>query len=137
MRKSAMTDTTASVPLSADIAEPVKRQLDAYNARDIDAFMACWADDAQYYEFPSRLLADGAAQIRARHVTRFEEPHLQGHLVHRAVVGNMVFDEERVTRDFPEGVGEIDVLAIYEVLDGKIAKAWFKMGAPRLHKAGA
>lgn len=25
----------------------VQQQLDAYNARDIDAFMACWADDAQ------------------------------------------------------------------------------------------
>ncbi|MBN3856949.1 steroid delta-isomerase [Paraburkholderia sp. Ac-20340] len=132
-----MTDTIASDTLSADIALPVERQLDAYNARDIDAFMACWADDAQYYEFPSRLLASGAPEIRARHLTRFEEPHLHGHLVHRGVVGNMVVDQERVTRDFPEGVGEIDVLAIYEVLDGKIAKAWFKMGTPRLHKAGA
>ena len=28
--------------------EIVQQQLDAYNARDIDAFMACWADDALY-----------------------------------------------------------------------------------------
>ena len=34
----------------------VQQQLDAYNARDIDAFMACWADDAQYYEHPDTLL---------------------------------------------------------------------------------
>ena len=27
--------------------------------------------------------------------------------------------------------GEVDVVAIYEVTDGKIAKAWFKMGPPR------
>ena len=132
-----MPDTTAPNTLPADLVAPVERQLHAYNARDIDTFMACWADDAQYYEFPSRLLASGAPQIRARHVTRFEEPHLHGHLLHRGVVGNTVIDQERVTRDFPEGVGEVDVLAVYEVVDGKIAKAWFKMSAPRLHNTGA
>ncbi|HEV3430870.1 MAG TPA: nuclear transport factor 2 family protein [Paraburkholderia sp.] len=130
-------DAATTDSLHADIVLPVERQLDAYNARDIDAFMACWADDAEYYEFPSRLLASGAGQIRARHLTRFEEPHLYGHLVHRGVVGNTVIDQERVTRDFPEGVGEVDVLAVYEVVDGKIAKAWFKMGAPRLHNTRA
>ncbi len=130
-----MSDSFAT--LHADVAAPVAKQLDAYNARDIDAFMACWADNAEYYEFPSRLLARGAQEIRTRHLRRFEEPHLHGHLIHRGVVGNTVFDQERVTRDFPEGVGEVDVLAIYEVVDGKIASAWFKMGAPRLHSTAA
>ncbi|HTR06202.1 MAG TPA: nuclear transport factor 2 family protein [Paraburkholderia sp.] len=111
---------------------PVQQQLDAYNARDIEAFMQWWADDCEYYEFPSRLLARGAAQVRERHVARFREPNLFGELVHRAAIGNIVIDQERVTRTFPEGPGEIDVFAIYEVVDGKIAKAWFKMGMPRL-----
>ena len=111
---------------------PVQQQLDAYNARDIEAFMQWWADDCEYYEFPSRLLARGAAQVRERHVARFREPNLFGELVHRAAIGNIVIDQERVTRTFPEGPGEIDVFAIYEVVDGKIAKAWFKMGTPRL-----
>jgi hypothetical protein len=31
-----------------------------------------------------------------------------------------------------DGVGEVDVLAIYQIENGKIAKAWFKMGSPRL-----
>jgi hypothetical protein len=114
-------------------ALPVRRQLDAYNARDIDAFMAWWADDCTYYEFPDRLLAQGTAAIRARHVTRFAEPNLFGTLITRIVVGNLVVDQEVVTRSFPEGPGEIDVVAMYEVANGKIAKAWFKMGTPRLH----
>lgn len=112
---------------------PIQQQLDAYNARDIDAFMQWWADDCEYYEFPSRLLAQGAAQVRERHVARFREPNLFGKLVHRAIIGNLVIDQERVTRTYPEGPGEVDVLAIYEVTDGKIAKAWFKMGTPRVH----
>jgi len=115
---------------------PVQRQLDAYNARDIDAFMQCWAEDCLYYEFPSRLLASGAQEVRHRHVVRFEEPNLFGRLVNRMVVGNVVVDQEVVTRTFPEGAGEIDVIAIYEVEDGKIAKAWFKTGTPRLAAPG-
>ncbi len=129
MAKCAMTaeDFDPSSP-----AFPVQQQLHAYNARDIDAFMQWWADDCEYYEFPSNLLARGAAEIRARHVARFEETNLFGRLVHRAVVGNVVVDQERVTRTFPGGPGEVDVLAIYEIVDGKIAKAWFKVGVPQL-----
>jgi GNAT superfamily N-acetyltransferase len=116
----------------ADIAVPVQKQLEAYNARDIDAFMQWWADDCSYYEFPSRLLAKGATEIRERHVLRFQEPNLFGRLTNRLCVANLVIDQETVTRTFPAGPGEIDVIAIYEVEDGKIAKAWFKSGSPRL-----
>jgi len=117
----------------AETEFPVQKQLEAYNARDIEAFMRSWADDCQYYEFPSRLLASGAAEIRDRHIARFKEPNLHGTLVKRIAVANVVVDQETVTRTFSDGPGEVDVVAIYEVEDGKIAKAWFKMGPPRLH----
>lgn len=119
---------------SSDIAHPVRMQLDAYNARDIDSFMQWWADDCKYYAFPSTLLADGKAEIRSRHIERFKEPNLFGKLLTRSVVGNMVVDHETVTRTFPEGTGDIDVICIYEIEGGKIAKAWFKLGEPRLHR---
>jgi len=115
----------------------VQRQLEAYNSRNIDAFMEWWADDCQYYEFPSRLLASGATEIRERLVTRFKERNLFGTLIKRIAVANVVVDQETVTRTFPEGPGEVDVLAIYQVEQGKIAKAWFKMGPPRLHATTA
>ena len=118
-----------------DPTEVVRRQLDAYNAKDIEAFMNCWAEDAQFFAFPSDLLAEGAQQIRDRHVVRFREPDLFGKLIHRMNVGNLVVDREVVTRNFPEGLGRVDVMAIYEVADGKIAKAWFKTGMPVLDKA--
>ena len=79
-----------------------------------------------------RLLADGAPQIRDRHVARFHEPDLYGQLIKRIVVGNIVADQEVVARTFPDGPGDVDVLAIYEVAAGKIAKAWFKTGTTRL-----
>ncbi len=111
---------------------PVQGQLDAYNARDIDDFMQWWADDCEYYEFPVRLLASGAAEVRERHVARFKEPNLHGRLIKRITVADVVVDQETVTRTFPDGPGEVDVIEIYEVKDGRIAKAWFKMGPPRL-----
>jgi hypothetical protein len=115
-----------------DAEDIVQRQLDAYNARDIDAFMALWADDARYFEHPFTLLASGADEIRARHVARFKEPNLFGRLVQRMAVGNKVVDQEIVTRTFPDGPGKVDVIAIYEVKELKIANAWFILGSPVL-----
>jgi putative hydrolase of HD superfamily len=117
---------------AASAEDIARRQLDAYNARDIDAFMAEWAEDAQYFAFPSTLLASGAAAIRARHVERFREAGLHGELLQRMVVGNLVVDRERVSRMFPDGPGKVDVIAMYEVENGKIAKAWFRLGEPVL-----
>jgi len=108
----------------------VKAQLDAYNARDLDAFMRCWADDACMYAHPDTLLCEGQAAIRARHAERFKEPDLHARLIDRQVIGETVIDRERVTRTFPEGRGEIDVVGIYEVKDAKIVRVWFVSGAP-------
>jgi hypothetical protein len=130
-----------SADIQPAIAEAiVQKQLDAYNAKDIDAFMACWTGDAQVFAHPSTLLANGAAEIRARHVARFQEPNLFGRLIQRMVVGNTVVDREEVTRTFPEGPGKLDVIAIYELSGDstapKISRAWFVMGQPKLDRAG-
>jgi len=114
------------------IESVVQRQLEAYNNKDIDAFMENWADDALYFEHPSTLLASGAEAIRERHLIRFNEPNLFGKLVSRIVLNNKVVDTEIVSRTFPEGPGHIDAVCIYEVTDNKITKAWFIMGKPVL-----
>jgi hypothetical protein len=106
----------------------VQRQLDAYNARDLDAILAVYADDAEQFEHPSTFLAKGSAQLRERFAARFKEPNLHATLLNRIVCGNTVIDHERVTRTFPEGPGHIQLVAIYQVHDSKIAKAWFIIG---------
>jgi hypothetical protein len=109
---------------SNDPAAVVQRQLDAYNARDIDALIATYAADAQLFEFPAKLLASGSAAIRERFLARFQEPNLHAALLNRTVMGQTVVDHEEVSRTFPEGMGKIRLLMIYEVQAGKIAKAW-------------
>jgi len=52
--------------------------------------------------------------------------------VKRIAVGELVVDQETVRRNFPEGPGEVDGVASYEVAAGKIVNARFKAGVPRL-----
>lgn len=113
-------------------AAVVQRQLDAYNARDVDAILATYSTDAEQFEHPATLIARGAEELRRRFAARFAEPNLHATLLHRAVLGDLVVDHERVTRTFPEGPGSIELVAAYEVKDGRIARAWFAFGAKQL-----
>lgn len=110
----------------------VQHQLDAYNAHDLDSLLATYAEDARLFEHPATLLATGHSQLRARFALRFQEPNLHAHLINRIVMDRFVIDHERVTRTFPEGPGTIDLVATYEVVDGKIINAWFLSGPKTL-----
>lgn len=110
----------------------VQAQLDAYNAKDLDALMRTYAPDAQQFALHGDLLAQGHAAIRPRYQERFAEPGLHARLLARSVVGNFVTDLEIVTRDFPEGRGTVEMLCVYEVIDGRIARASFATGEKRL-----
>lgn len=113
-------------------AAVVQAQLDAYNAKDIDALMATYALGAQQFTLHGPLLAEGHEQIRPRYVARFVEPDLHARLLSRTVLGNIVTDLEVVTRNFPEGKGSVEMLCIYEVVEGRIARASFATGATTL-----
>lgn len=110
----------------------VQQQLDAYNARDLPAIMATYAADAEQFEHPATLLASGSAQIRDRFALRFLEPNLHARLIQRIVSGNVVIDHESVTRVFPEGPGQVQLVAIYEIKNERISKAWFIPGPKTL-----
>ncbi len=114
--------------LSEDV---VAAQLKAYNDKALDAFMACWHPEAEFYAHPDDLLAKGHAQVRARHELRFTEPDLHGELISRIALGDRVVDQERVTRNMDGVKMVLDVVAIYEIIDGLIRRAWFITGTPR------
>lgn len=110
----------------------VQRQLQAYNARDIEALLACYAADAEHHQLHGGLLARGHAQLRSRFLARFAEPDLHARLLSRTVMGNWVVDHERVRRNFPQGRGTVEMLCLYEVEDGSIRKASFALGTQTL-----
>lgn len=110
----------------------VQAQLDAYNAKDIEALLDTYAPDAEQFTLHGELLARGREQMRARYLTRFVEPDLHARLVSRIAIGHVVTDAELITRNFPEGRGTLEMLCVYEVLDGRIQKASFVAGAKTL-----
>lgn len=110
----------------------VQRQLDAYNAKDVDAWLATYADDAEQYVLHGDRLAKGHTELRQRIMVRFAEPDLHAELLSRIVMENTVIDLELVTRNFPEGKGTIQMLCVYEVNGGCVTKASFAMGQPTL-----
>ncbi|WP_211462776.1 nuclear transport factor 2 family protein [Collimonas silvisoli] len=111
----------------------VQAQLDAYNAKDIEALLTTYAPDAEQYQLHGELLARGHEQMRSRFLTRFAEPDLHASLISRTVMGNIVIDFELITRTFPEGAGSVEMLCIYEIANGRIQKASFATGKTRLN----
>jgi len=115
----------------------VQRQLAAYNAKDLQAWLATYAEDARQYELAGKLLATGHAELRARTEVRFAEPDLHAHLLQRSVMGNVVIDHEVVTRNFAQGVGTVEMVCVYVVKDGVIQTASFEIGQPTMGRQPA
>lgn len=113
--------------LSSDNAAEriVQAQLDAYNARDLAAFIACYVEDVKVYRLPSMTLSLSGRAALADHYAgkRFNLPKLHAALLHRIVQGSRVIDHEDVTLD---GENRFRAVAIYDVnADGLIAAVWF------------
>jgi hypothetical protein len=113
--------------------EVIQRQLAAYNAKDIDALLATYAVDAEQYTLHGERLAKGHAEMRPRFLTRFAEPNLNARLLSRTVMGHIVVDLELITRNFPEGIGTVEMLCVYEFKNGLIQKVSFATGEKRLN----
>ena len=111
----------------------VQAQLDAYNAKDIEALLRTYAPDAEQYTLHGALLARGHEQMRERFLIRFAESDLQARLLNRTVMANVVVDYELITRNFPEGVGTVEMICVYEVADERIRKASFALGETRMN----
>ncbi|MCF6404527.1 amidohydrolase family protein [Chitinophaga filiformis] len=101
-----------------------QEQLNAYNARNIEAFLAPYSDSIAIYDQASgKLLMQGKEQMRQRYAAMFDKAkELHCQLVNRMVMGNTVIDQERVT-----GVGEkpMEAIAVYTIENGKIVKVSF------------
>jgi hypothetical protein len=101
----------------------VQRQLNAYNARNLDAFLATYADDVELYNFPDSLIGKGKEKMRPMYEDMFKNlKYLHCEIVDRIRLNNTIIDHERVK--FNDKI--FNAVAIYEVKDGKIAKVTFK-----------
>jgi imidazolonepropionase-like amidohydrolase len=99
-----------------------QRQLNAYNCRNIEAFIEPYADDVELYNYPDKLIGTGKENMRKTYAQMFETtPDLHCELVGRLVQGNIVIDKERVKF----GNTIIEAIAIYHIENNKIKKVYF------------
>ena len=122
----------SSIPFTRVPAEQVvQQQLDAYNARDLDSWLKTYALNAEPHLLHAGSLAVGHEAIRNRMEERFRDPALHAELKARTVMNNIVVDHEYVTRSTPDGKMEVEMICIYEVTAGLIAKVTFAIGQAR------
>jgi hypothetical protein len=115
----------------------VQRQLDAFIARDMEAWLDTFALDAGLYVHPGSLLASGRAQMRQRTATRMADPARMRALRYRTAIGSVVIDHEDLTHAFEDGVGRAETISIYVVEDGLIKSASIFYGPAQLLESPA
>ena len=105
-----------------------QRQLDAYNARDLERFLACYAPDVEIFDQPTgRRTLHGRDAMRERYAGFFaNNPDLHCRLLNRIAEGSFAIDHEHVTG--LAGERELHAVAIYEVNEEYIVKVWFIRG---------
>ena len=101
----------------------VEAQVDAYNRRDLAAFVALYGEDVEVFRLPSTTpgLSGKAAFTEFYRTERFNRPGLHAEIVNRIVLGNKVIDHERIrgVRDAP-----FEIAVVYEVAGGLIERVW-------------
>lgn len=99
-----------------------QRQLNAYNVRNIEAFLEPYADDVEIYSYPNNLQYTGKEIMRKEYSEMFKKvPDLHCQLVERIIQGNIVIDKERVQF----GNKFMEAVAIYHIENGKIKRVYF------------
>ena len=104
-----------------DIAQ---KQLDAYNAQDLDTYVSFFAEDCIVSGLNGQPTETSREAIRARYAKAFAQfPQNKALLKNRIAVGNTVVDHEKVVR--APGGEEFEIIAIYTFRDGQIARVDF------------
>jgi len=101
------------------VSDVIERVLEALNAQDVDAFVACYAEDATIENGHDEVVARGHEELRSRYGPMFEQmPNVRVEALTRTDVGAFVVQEEVVT-----GRGEPERhVAVYLLADGRIKR---------------
>jgi hypothetical protein len=93
--------------------DAVEKQLAAYNAGDVDAFVACYAREVVFEDADGVQQSTGRDEMRRRYGELFaSSPNLRAEVPSRIRVGAYVVDEEQVS-GFPGG--DVHAIAIYRL----------------------
>jgi hypothetical protein len=106
----------------------VQRQLNAYNARDLEAFLATYSPTVEIRAIDGSLELKGLTALRKRYGRLFSaNPRLHAEVARRMVLGHRIVDEERVTGATPT---PLHAARVYEVKGNRISKVWLVSESP-------
>src|SRR4051812_11428710 len=95
-------------------AELVQRQVEAYNAHNLEAFAATYSDSITMIRLPATepAIKNKADLIDFYGANRFKAPDLHAEILNRIILGNKIIDHERIT-GLPNS--PFECVVIYEV----------------------
>ena len=108
----------ATVLIMSSVIDPVQRQLDAFNAHDLEAFLDCYAPDA-VIRLGWTTTMTGRDEIRAYYAPAIGLPQLRAEVLNRLASGEWVVDDEQATWTGGAARG----LAVYQVRDNLIVSS--------------
>jgi len=117
----------AAPPVDSTPEAVVQRQVDAYNAHDLNAFVACYGEAIEFRTLDGNVNPEkGIVALRKGYADLFKRfPDLKVKVLKRISQGPFVIDQQQA-----EGMGPvpITVTAIYQTAEGKIVRVWFIEG---------
>ncbi len=99
----------------------VQKQVESYNARDLDSFLTSFSEDVIFYNSQREINFQGKEQVREKFGNLFKNyPDLHCHIENRIVSGNTVIDHEKVT--FSKDDPNREFIIMYKISEGKITE---------------
>lgn len=101
----------------------LQTSLDAYNAHDLDAYIAAFTPAATFGQLGGRVLLDSRQAMQGFYREFFEtRPTVRCEVRQRSVLGPYVVELQEISgQDQPP----MQAMVISEVQDGRIAKVWY------------
>lgn len=106
----------------------VQAQVDAYNAQDMDAFLARFDPAAEFIRWGGGVEHRGHAAFRERYGELWRRaPALKARILNRIVMGRFVVDHEQLL-NHPDG-DRPPLVVIYETEGDRIRRFWVLTGS--------
>jgi hypothetical protein len=100
--------------MSADV---VDRQVEAYNARDLESFLSCYSENVTIRDGQGKTLMSGIGAVRRQYGDWFvAHPEVHAEVTGRLISAGWVVDEEHITMS--DGV--MSALVGYHIAEGAI-----------------
>ncbi|MDR3684859.1 MAG: nuclear transport factor 2 family protein [Geothrix sp.] len=115
----------AATPKVLSPAATVQRQIERFNAHDLEGYLALFAEDLEVADLPaSEWGTRNKAWLRDVYAERFRtNPDLRASTEAQLVSGTFVIETERI-RGRVGQAGPLDVVVVYQVKNGKIVRMW-------------